>query len=131
MECPFCTLPDDRIVAEDALTITIGDGYPVSPGHSLVLPKRHIRSLFETTDSERDALWRAIRRARVRLEAELHPDGWNIGVNEGDAGGQTIKHLHLHLIPRFQGDTPDPRGGVRHCIPGKGYYDDTGHHQRR
>ncbi len=125
MDCPFCTLPRERIVAEDALTLTIRDGFPVSLGHTLVIPRRHMPSLFEATDAERAALWAASVTARAALDAELHPDGWNLGVNEGAAAGQTVVHLHLHLIPRFHGDTADPRGGVRHCIPGKGYYDDA------
>jgi diadenosine tetraphosphate (Ap4A) HIT family hydrolase len=120
MTCPFCELPRDRVVAESALTVTIRDGYPVSPGHTLVIPKRHVASLTETTRDEQLALLDAIAAARASLDAELHPDGYNLGVNDGVAAGQTVMHLHVHLIPRFAGDVPNPRGGVRHCLPGKG-----------
>jgi len=122
VNCPFCALPRTRILAEDALTLTVRDGYPVSPGHTLVIPKRHIASLFETTDAERRALWEALRRAREVLDRELRPAGYNLGVNDGDAAGQTVMHLHVHVIPRYAGDVEDPRGGVRHSIPGRGYY---------
>lgn len=123
MACPFCALPASQIVEEDALTLTLRDGYPVSPGHTLVITRRHVRSLFDATEDERRALWEAVALARSALIAELRPDGWNIGVNEGAAGGQTVMHVHVHLIPRFAGDVEDARGGIRHCIPGKGHYD--------
>jgi diadenosine tetraphosphate (Ap4A) HIT family hydrolase len=126
MICPFCELPRERIVDEDSLSLTIRDGYPVSPGHTLVLPRRHVASLLEASAAERQALWEALHRARAVLEREFHPDGYNLGVNEGTAAGQTVMHLHVHLIPRYQGDSDDPRGGVRHCIPGRGYYQEGG-----
>ena len=123
MGCPFCSLPEARIVAEDELTLTVRDGYPVSPGHTLVIPRRHVSSLFETTEAERRALWEALRRAREALDREHRPAGYNLGVNDGEAAGQTVMHVHVHLIPRYAGDVDDPRGGVRHAIPGRGYYD--------
>jgi diadenosine tetraphosphate (Ap4A) HIT family hydrolase len=126
MICPFCELTRERIVDEDSLSLTIRDGYPVSPGHTLVLPRRHVASLLEASAAERQALWKALHRARAVLEREFHPDGYNLGVNEGTAAGQTVMHLHVHLIPRYQGDSDDPRGGVRHCIPGRGYYQEGG-----
>jgi diadenosine tetraphosphate (Ap4A) HIT family hydrolase len=122
MECPFCHLPRERIVLEDALCLTIRDGYPVSPGHTLVLPRRHFGSLFEASVAERRALFAALQTARVELDRDLHPDGYNLGINDGTAAGQTVMHLHVHLIPRYRGDCDDPRGGVRHCVPGRGYY---------
>ena len=122
MACPFCALPHARIVAEAPLTFTIRDAYPVSPGHTLVIPKRHMASLAEVTLEEQVALLRAIAQARVDLDADLHPDAYNIGINDGVAAGQTVMHLHVHLIPRFIGDVPNPRGGVRHCVPGKRRY---------
>jgi diadenosine tetraphosphate (Ap4A) HIT family hydrolase len=123
MGCPLCALSADRIVEEDTLTRTIRDGFPVSPGHTLVITRRHVSSIFEASDDERRALWAAVDRARSALANELRPDGWNLGVNDGPAGGQTVMHVHVHLIPRFAGDVRDARGGIRHCIPGKGYYD--------
>lgn len=123
VDSPFCTLPTSRIVEADLLAITIRDGYPVSPGHTLVIPRRHFSSIFDATDDELRALWGAVARARSALDRELRPDGWNLGVNDGPAGGQTVMHVHVHLIPRFAGDIEDARGGIRHCIPGKGHYD--------
>lgn len=123
MDCPFCTLSATRIIEEDALTLTIRDGYPVSPGHTLVITRRHVPSIFDASDDERRALWAAVARARSVLNSELRPDGWNLGVNDGSAGGQTVMHVHVHLIPRFAGDVEDARGGIRHSIPRKGYYD--------
>lgn len=122
MACPFCALPASRILAADDLTLTVRDGYPVSPGHTLVIAKRHVASLFETTVAERRALWEALRRAREQLDVELGPAGYNVGVNDGAAAGQTVMHLHVHLIPRYKGDVNDPRGGVRHAVPGRGHY---------
>lgn len=122
MDCPFCSLPASRIVAEDTLTLTIRDGFPVSPGHTLVIPRRHVASLFDASAEEQRAIWDAVRTARTALSSDLRPDGWNIGVNDGAAAGQTVMHVHVHLIPRFAGDVSDPRGGVRHCVIGKGYY---------
>jgi diadenosine tetraphosphate (Ap4A) HIT family hydrolase len=123
-ECPFCS-PDVKHVAECALTRTILDLYPVSPGHSLVVPKRHITKLSDATPAEQHALLDAVLAARARLSSYQDgpsPDGFNIGINEGMAAGQTVAHLHVHVIPRFTGDVEDPRGGIRHCIPSKGRY---------
>jgi len=96
--------------------------FPVSPGHSLVIPKRHIASFFEVTYDERTALFELLDTAKSAAEAEFHPAGYNIGINDGAAAGQTVSHLHIHLIPRFEGDLPDPRGGVRWVIPAKADY---------
>ena len=122
MNCPFCAIRRERVLAEDELTVTIRDGFPVSPGHTLVIPRRHVVSLFEASAAEWAAIWDALGQARVAVDRALHPDGYNVGINDGVAAGQTVMHLHVHLIPRYRGDVPDPRGGVRHCIPGHGYY---------
>lgn len=98
------------------------DGYPVSPGHTLIIPKRHVGSFFEITIEERDSLLFLLHEARQRVMDQRHPDGLNIGINDGAAAGQTVPHLHIHLIPRFIGDLPDPRGGVRWVIPEKACY---------
>ena len=120
--CLFCTLPTSRIVEENEHAVLILDGYPVSPGHCLVIPRRHIGSFFDATSDERLALLELLDRAKI-LVADLHePAGYNIGVNDGAAAGQTIAHLHVHLIPRYHGDTDDPRGGVRRVIPEKADY---------
>lgn len=120
--CPFCPPPAERIVASNALAVAIRDGYPVSPGHTLVIPKRHVASLADVTTDEAKALWPLLAEVRARVDAELKPAGYNVGVNDGRAAGQTVMHLHVHLIPRFDGDRPDPRGGVRWVIPEKADY---------
>jgi diadenosine tetraphosphate (Ap4A) HIT family hydrolase len=123
--CPFCTLPESRIVARSKLSVIIRDGYPVSPGHTLLIPNRHVADWFELSGEEVADLLSAAHHAKGVLDSELHPDGYNLGVNAGVAAGQTVMHVHLHLIPRFAGDTPDPRGGIRNCVPHRGHYDST------
>ena len=122
MNCPFCTLPASRIVKENNDALLIRDAYPVSPGHSLVIPRRHIGSWFEATAAERNAMFASIDEAKAMIDTELAPDSYNIGINDGPAAGQTVPHLHMHLIPRFKGDVPDPRGGVRWVIADKAKY---------
>ena len=107
--CPFCKLPRDRIVFESELALAIRDKFPVSPGHTLILPKRHVASLFDTTPEEQAALLKLLRIARVDLDHVHHPAAYNVGVNDGAAAGQTVMHLHVHLIPRYRGDRNDPR----------------------
>ena len=120
--CPFCLLPASRIVEENAHAVLILDGYPVSPGHSLVIPKRHVGSFFEVTRVERAALFALLDRAKELVAEQHRPDGNNIGINDGAAAGQTVPHLHIHLIPRYEGDQADPRGGVRWVIAQKADY---------
>jgi diadenosine tetraphosphate (Ap4A) HIT family hydrolase len=116
-DCPFCQPAPERVVAETSLTITLRDGFPVSPGHTLVVPKRHFPDLFEADPEEVAQIWQALRQAAQELIAERKPDGFNVGVNVGRAAGQTVMHLHVHLIPRYTGDQTDPRGGVRRIFP--------------
>lgn len=120
--CPFCTLPSVRVLGQNAHAVWIRDDFPVSPGHSLVIPKRHVGSFFDTAPEERAALLELLEQAKAAAQAEFRPDGFNIGINDGPAAGQTVPHLHIHLIPRFQGDQTDPRGGVRWVIPDKADY---------
>lgn len=120
--CPFCTLPPERIIDSNDLALVIRDGYPVSPGHTLVIPKRHIGSWFDITSEEQSAMLDLLGRAKAVLGEEFKPDGYNIGINDGPTAGQTVPHLHMHLIPRYKGDLEDPRGGVRWIIPGKAKY---------
>lgn len=163
MTCPFCTLLPERIVHSNALAVAIRDGYPVSPGHTLIIPKRHIASFFDATAEERQALLELLDLARNELagippfakgaqptptiengtQSAPHfakgaesippfekggqggfptPAAFNIGINDGPAAGQTVPHLHIHLIPRYEGDSEDPRGGVRWVMPGKANY---------
>jgi diadenosine tetraphosphate (Ap4A) HIT family hydrolase len=120
--CAFCTLPSDRILGQNELAVWIRDGFPVSPGHSLVIPKRHFGSFFEGSIEERQAMLELVDAAKQAAQMDLAPDGYNIGINDGPAAGQTIPHLHIHLIPRFKGDLEDPRGGVRWVVPSKADY---------
>lgn len=120
--CPFCTLPAERIVLGNAAAMVIRDGFPVSLGHTLILPRRHVGSFFEVAPEDRNALLALLEGAKQQLDREFHPDGYNIGINDGSAAGQTVPHLHIHLIPRYAGDQPDPRGGVRWVIPEKAKY---------
>ncbi len=122
MTCPFCTLPIERIVASNDHAIWIYDGFPVSPGHSLIVPKRHVLSFFDISTEERLSMLALMSQARNTLEREHQPAGYNIGINDGQAAGQTDPHLHLHLIPRYRNDVADARGGVRWVIPDKADY---------
>ena len=120
--CPFCRLPSSRILEQNSLALVIRDGYPVSEGHTLVIPKRHVGSYFDLTDSEISAINDLLRSAKRDLDKLCHPDNYNIGINDGPAAGQTVAHVHVHLIPRYAGDVDDPRGGVRWLIPEKADY---------
>lgn len=120
--CSFCTLPESRIIFGDGLSVVIRDGFPISPGHTLIIPRRHVHSFFDTTNAEKDSLVRLLAEAKVALDRELNPNGYNIGINDGIVAGQTMLHLHMHLIPRYLGDHPDPRGGVRWIIPERAKY---------
>ena len=120
--CPFCTLQPDRIAISNQHGVVIRDGFPISEGHTLVIPRRHVGSFFELEEAERNALLALLDEAKRRLDRELGPDGYNIGINDGAAAGQTVPHLHIHLIPRYQGDQEDPRGGVRWIFPDKADY---------
>ncbi len=120
--CQFCELAPERIQKRGELCLAFADGYPVSPGHTLVIPKRHIASFFETTVQERSELFSLLDWCRSELIARYSPAGFNIGINDGKTAGQTVMHLHIHLIPRYVGDNPDPRGGVRWIFPEKADY---------
>jgi diadenosine tetraphosphate (Ap4A) HIT family hydrolase len=119
-ECPFCTI--DGAVLAAPLAYARFDKYPAAPGHLLILPRRHVADWFETTAQERLSIWGLADQARVLLLSQFGPDAFNLGINVGAVAGQTIFHAHVHLIPRYRGDTPDPRGGVRAVIPGKQHY---------
>ena len=120
--CPFCDLQEDRVLAQNELAIALWDGYPVSPGHALIIPRRHTRGWFDATELEQSALLALVNTAKSVIDDRHRPDGYNIGINSGAAAGQTVFHLHVHLIPRFLGDVDDPRGGVRHVIPANAKY---------
>jgi diadenosine tetraphosphate (Ap4A) HIT family hydrolase len=120
--CPFCSLPASRVVDSSGVGVAIRDAYPVSPGHTLIIPVRHVGTLFESTEQERSALLSLLDAAKLQLDAEYSPAGYNIGINDGAAAGQTVAHLHIHLIPRYLLAGDDPRGGVRWVIPEKAKY---------
>ena len=120
--CPFCRPAPGEVVLENNLCYARYDRFPASPGHLLIIPFRHVASFFDATEGEQTALLDLVREAKAFLDEELHPDGYNIGVNVGTAAGQTVMHLHVHVIPRYAGDVEDPRGGVRGAIPGKRVY---------
>ena len=121
MECPFCS-NDRPIIVENDYAFAIADGYAVSPGHALVIPKRHIATVFDLSEEEYAGSFGLLCILKPILSNLHETYDFNIGVNCGEAAGQTVDHAHIHLIPRYSGDVEDPRGGVRHIIPGKGYY---------
>lgn len=120
MNSPF--LDQSRWIASNELGAAIPDRYPVSPGHTLIVPRRLVPTVFDCTADEIAAMWRLIEHCKQTIERDYQPDGYNIGVNCGADAGQTIFHAHIHLIPRYRNDHPNPRGGVRHIIPGRGDY---------
>lgn len=120
--CPFCKPDKERVFLESDLVLGLWDAFPVAAGHALLVTRRHVSSWFDATQHERLALTEGVEAARRAILKQHTPDGFNIGVNVGAAAGQTIPHLHLHVIPRYAGDTPDPRGGVRHVIASRGNY---------
>lgn len=121
-DCPFCNIPTDRVVWESELVVAIRDEYAVTEGHTLVIPRRHVDTYFDATEEEKAELWRAVEAVKEQLDAAVAPDGYNVGFNAGAAAGQTVMHLHVHVIPRRRGDMADPRGGVRGVIPEKQKY---------
>ena len=114
MSCIFCDYIDSKnIIIENDLAFAVYDQYPVNRGHVLVIPKRHYASYFDATQGELTAFNDLISKVKRLIDIELQPDGYNIGINIGEAAGQTIFHLHIHIIPRYSGDVDNPRGGIR------------------
>ena len=121
--CAFCTTPPERVIAVNHLAFAINDGFPATKHHALVMPKRHVSDYFDLTAEEVAACHDVIKVVRGRILAEDPTvKAFNVGVNAGAIAGQTVWHCHFHVIPRREGDVPDPRGGVRHVIPRKGSY---------
>ena len=110
------------MIARNDLAIAMLDAYPVSLGHTLIVPQRHIRSFFKVTEAERLAMMALLDSVKGQIDDEFRPDAYNIGINDGPAAGQTVPHVHIHLIPRYGGDCPDPRGGVRWIFQDKADY---------
>ena len=121
--CLFCEIPQGRVLARNDLAYAIHDGFPVTPLHTLIIPKRHVENYFDLADAEILACNRLLSEFRQQiLKSDSTVEAFNIGINAGEVAGQTIFHCHIHLIPRRKGDVENPRGGIRHLIPGKGYY---------
>ena len=111
------TISIDTVIAESRHAVAIPDGFPVSRGHTLVIPKARVTSVFDLDPEAQEDLWRLVARVRSDLQSKHDPDGFNIGLNDGRAAGQTVQHAHVHVIPRFEGDVADPRGGIRWVLP--------------
>lgn len=123
--CFFCNQDNkekQQWIAENDLFYSRWDGFPVSNGHAEVVPKRHIVSFFELTNTEVLQMYDLIIKTQKIITEKFNPAGYNIGLNEGSVAGRTIHHLHLHIIPRYVGDVENPRGGIRNVVPGKGDY---------
>ncbi len=114
---PFLERPAADWLASNDLAFALADAFPVSPGHTLVVPRRLVATWFEATQDEQLAILQLVGEVKRLIDAERHPDGYNVGFNAGAAAGQTVMHLHVHVIPRYRGDMDDPRGGVRGVIP--------------
>ena len=119
--CLFCR-PQREILAANDTALGVLDTYPVSPGHALVVPRRHAVTIWDLNADEYADCFRLVRDVKAVLEQRFSPDGFNVGVNCGTAAGQSVMHAHIHVIPRYKGDVPNPRGGVRHVIPLKANY---------
>jgi diadenosine tetraphosphate (Ap4A) HIT family hydrolase len=129
-ECPFCL----RIVGGDVEwsggdAVAFPDGFPITPGHTLVVPRVHCDDLFALPAATRRQVWDLVEVVREALAEQYAPDAFNIGANVGRAAGQTIGHAHVHVIPRFVGDVDDPRGGVRWVVPDRAAYWRTPGHE--
>ena len=119
-DCPFCDVHEP--VISNRLAYVTYDSYPVSNGHLLIIPVRHVADYFDMTPAEQTAVMELVGQGKALLDQKLKPDGYNVGINSGSAAGQTVMHAHVHLIPRYRGDTDDPRGGVRAVIAEKQKY---------
>lgn len=123
MACIFCEMPEERVIARNTHAFAIRDGFPVTPGHTLIIPKTHVLDYFELSNDQLLACDDLLREIKQHIQTDDPTvDGFNIGMNAGLSAGQTVFHCHIHLIPRRTGDVENPRGGVRHTIPGKGFY---------
>lgn len=120
--CAFCGVDSGRMAWSSPLAIALWDVYPVSLGHALVIPRRHAMTWSELTPDEKTALTAGVDAVRALIDERYRPDAYNVGFNDGEAAGQTVMHFHVHVIPRYQGDVLDPRGGVRWVLPDKAAY---------
>ncbi len=121
-ECPFCNVNDSGIILESKYSLAVYDKFPVNKGHLLIIPKRHIANYFALTQNEKNDIWKLADKASEFLTNKHSPSGFNIGINVNKSAGQTIPHVHIHIIPRYTNDVKDPTGGVRGVIPEKQKY---------
>ena len=121
-ECPFCITTPSRLWLESPTAVALWDGFPIAEGHSLVVPRNHVVSLFDLPASDLSWVWQFVALVRTELAKRLLVESFNIGLNDGQAAGQTVMHAHNHVIPRREGDVRDPRGGIRWVIPEKADY---------
>jgi len=119
-DCPFCGEP--TVVIENELAFASYDSYPANPGHCLITPRRHFAEYFQATTEEKVAIWALVDEMKTIIDRDYKPDGFNIGVNIGAAAGQSVPHIHIHMIPRYWGDVENPKGGVRGVIPHRQKY---------
>ncbi len=120
--CVLCSIDPVRIIRQTEAAIALLDSFPISEGHTLVIPRRHVESIYELPMAEQTAVWEMVRQIRLDLIAHFRVEAFNIGVNDGFAAGQTVPHAHVHVIPRRPGDVEDSRGGVRWIMADKATY---------
>ncbi|KUK16657.1 HIT family protein [Thermococcus sibiricus] len=116
MKCPFCTPSEEALLYENENIRILIDSFPANRGHLLIVPKRHIEDWRKLKEEEKQAIMKGVELAIEKLSEALKPDGFNVGINLGEAVGQTVAHLHVHVIPRYKGDTNFPRGGIRKAV---------------
>lgn len=121
-ECIFCRVNANKLILEGEMGYACWDSYPVNQGHALIIPYRHFANYFDINSQEQHELWDLVKSTKKVIDEKFSPDGYNVGINVGDRAGQSIPHLHIHLIPRYQGDMENPKGGVRGVIPEKQKY---------
>lgn len=122
-KCVFCDINESEIIVENRFAFAILDHYPVNNGHCLIITKRHFANFFEATEEEIKAIYKLMHEVKEMFDIQYEPAGYNIGINVGTYAGQTINHLHVHLIPRYIGDVDNPRGGVRNLKDAMVEYD--------
>ena len=122
VKCPFCDIDYMKTWCENSDAVAILDEFPVSRGHTLVVPRRHVSNYFELTEKEQMNMWILVNKVKGFLDSFYEPDGYNVGINIGETAGQSVPHVHIHIIPRYKGDVANPRGGVRGVIPSKQNY---------
>ena len=119
--CPFCNLEREKILITK-MSFAIYDGFPVNEGHALIIPKRHTANYFDLTNEEQADCFELLNRVKLIVQKKYNPAGFNVGININEAAGQTVPHVHIHLIPSYEGDVEEPSGGVRGVMPANKNY---------